>query len=232
MDRLGLYEKQVNVSGNLALLLLHSGREAEAEPMFLSAMRVMRERDEARLSINLIVNYAIACAQGRRMDQFFELINEAEFLARAMENKAILVTTLSAKGTGLMDQGRLEEAKSAFEASFVLSAELGYSNERAHIKTNYAELLARTGNMEQALQIVDEALEATSESDDRRMHGAALCVSACIRARARDAKIASEHWHAGIADLRSVRALYDIEDLTKAMQEACAAGGIAPFPVD
>jgi len=145
---------QAGVTGNLAMLLHASGQVDEAKLLYEQAIALARRIGHRRWEGNTRCNLGLLhLEQGRSKDarEEFEL---ALSMARSMGHTRLECTVLCNLGIAAEKAGDFLDARGRYEESIAMAKSLGDQLSEGQFRGYFGALLARTGNLAEALASV------------------------------------------------------------------------------
>ena len=147
------------VLNNLARLLQERGFREEALETFEQALEIARETGDAQAEASRLINLGILLRQLGRPTEAAERFRESITIFRRLEDTARLARRLDNLASLELDRGDLAAARRAIrEVEGLLPEFATNSSERAVWASVYARLLAAEGDLEGALEHIEESL--------------------------------------------------------------------------
>lgn len=170
-DALAAIDQETSKSKLGGDLLLARGRVGRLTGDVEVALKSFHEAHE------IFADLDIARSQSIALQSVGSIYNDARSFDRALEyyeradevysdDPSLDISSANNRANALKELGRFDEAFKQFDRALAISSEIESSLLKARILTNLASLHIRTGNLEAADGIADDALELLRENDD------------------------------------------------------------------
>ncbi len=150
----------------------------QAREVLLEALEPLRESGDRRSEAEAMVSLGETLCESGRFPEGMGYLDQALALAREYEAPSTEAWALKCKGHGLLDQGDLAGAAAALAEATAVARGVDYFEILEWSLLGQAMVARRSGNLEQALTHLQEALEEVGEI--RRRSGGASAVASGV----------------------------------------------------
>lgn len=150
------------LENDLALAFLAIGNTARADALATASDERLRGLGDDRMRAHAVETRAQIALAVDAPERALELLDQAEELAEATGNTKAMTSVQLTRAKALSALARLEESTDAYEAAAALVREHGPKARLQEVLGEWADVLARMGQHEQAYALSREALRARS----------------------------------------------------------------------
>ncbi|MCG8333722.1 MAG: CHAT domain-containing protein [Proteobacteria bacterium] len=152
------------VVNNLGALYQQTGKYEQALNSYLKAGQIQSDLGfEAELALTMN-NIATSYMSLKKYDKAIEYLAKSRDIAEKYDLRRDISRTYSNEGIALFQLGKLKEAKASLRQSYDLQQSLGLNIDQAQTLNNIAFIEKEQGNLEIAVDTIQDALKLLSEN--------------------------------------------------------------------
>ncbi|MFL6125419.1 ATP-binding protein [Actinophytocola sp.] len=163
-DRLGVAATEYN----LGFALREQGLWNDARTVFESALAVFREVDDSVAQARILYGLALVHAYEQRLDVAWEMLVDAERLARASVDNRWIAIILLGQGRICCHQGNRREGTATFQHCLALFREIGDRTGEAHVLRSLGIALRDQGAHTEGIACLGRAVDIVTALQDSR----------------------------------------------------------------